>query len=67
MLLISLMLNACYASEIKIVSRNDDMPSLELLELLGQFELEDGNWFDNEVNNELSDKTEQTIDEKTNE
>lgn len=67
MLFISLMINAIYAGEQKLVTKNGDIPSVELLELLGQFELEDGDWFDNEVNNEISEKIEKTTDEKANE
>jgi len=66
LILAGLLLNMSYASEQQRVTETDDAPSLELLDLLGQFEQQDETWFDNEVNKVSPDASESITDDKVN-
>ena len=66
LILTGLLLNMSYASEQQRVTEIDDAPSLELLDLLGQFEQKDETWFDSEVNKESPDASKSITDDKVN-
>jgi len=66
LILTGLLFNMSYAGEQQRVTETDDAPSLELLDLLGQFEQQDEAWFDSEVNMESPDASESIIDDKVN-
>jgi len=66
LILAGLLLNMSYAGEKQRITETDGAPSLELLDLLGQFEQQDETWFDSEVNKESSNDSELTTDDKVN-
>ena len=56
--------NMCNANSIELP---DEPPSLELLEMLGQFDKKDDNWFDNEIKNINIDYRSKQNEQKTGE
>jgi len=66
LILAGLLLNMSYAGEQQRVTETDDAPSLELLDLLGQFEQQDETWFDSEVYKESPVASESITDDKVN-
>ena len=66
-LILGLVLNMSYASDQQRVTGDENIPSLELLEFLGNFEQQDETWFDNEMNKATTETVEPIIEDKVNE
>lgn len=68
--MLGLSLNTVFADEGNNSGQNGlqtEFPSLELLEMLGQFDTKDEQWFENEMNNEIQKPAERNTDETINE
>ncbi len=68
LLMLLLVIDSGYVTADEQQSDSDNnSPSIELLEMLGQFEEQDQNWLENEINNEMSMESQRQASENVSE